>query len=73
MLVYITLEAIHLFSIKNQDKEFTFIEKWDRSAIWDKDVKHNQGVDWIQKEAEEMQGNKQQNIEVTPNKNQRKN
>ena len=41
------------------------------SRIWEKDVrhnevKHNESADWIQKVAEEMQGNKQQNIEITP-------
>ena len=33
-----------------------------------KAVKHNKSVDWTQKVAEEMQGNKQQNIEITPTK-----
>ena len=38
------------------------------SGIQEKDVKHNESVDWIQKVAEEMQANKQQNIEITPSK-----
>ena len=29
-------------------------------------VKHNESADWIQKVAEEIQGNRQQNIEITP-------
>ena len=37
-------------------------------GIWENDVKHNESVDWIQKVAEEMQGNKTQNIEVSPTK-----
>ena len=41
-------------------------EFWSR--IWEKDVKHNESADWIQKVAEEMQGNKQQNTEITPTK-----
>ena len=35
------------------------------SGIWEKDVKHNESADWIQKVAEEVQGNKIQNIEIT--------
>ena len=34
--------------------------------MWEKYVKHNERADWIQKLAEEMQGNKEQNIEITP-------
>ena len=45
-----------------QDKEKTR-EFW--SGIWVKDIKYNESADWIQKVAEEMQGNKQQNIEIT--------
>ena len=37
-------------------------------GIWEKDVKHNESADWIQKAAEEMQGNKAQNIEISPTK-----
>ena len=37
---------------KEKSREF-----W--SGIWEKDVKHNESADWIQKVAEEMQGNKQ--------------
>ena len=47
------------------DKEKTR-EFW--SGIWEKDVKHNESAYWIQKVAEEMQGNKQQNIQTTPTK-----
>ena len=45
-----------------RDKEKTR-EFW--SGIWEKDIKYNESADWIQKVAEEMQGNKQQNIEIT--------
>ena len=43
------------------------------SRIWEKyvrhnEVKHNESAGWIQKVAEEMQRNKQQNIEITPTK-----
>ena len=38
------------------------------SGIWEKNVKHNECADWIQKVAEEMQGSKQHNIEITPTK-----
>ena len=31
-------------------------------------VKHNEIADWIQKVAEELQSNMQQNIEITPTK-----
>ena len=34
----------------------------------EKDVKHNESADWIQKVADGMQGKKQQNIEITPTK-----
>ena len=44
------------------DKEKTG-EFW--SGVWEKDVKHNVGADWIQKVAQEKQGSKQQNIEIT--------
>ena len=37
-------------------------------GIWEKDVKYNESADWIQKVAEEIQGNKQHNIEMTPTK-----
>ena len=37
----------------------------DWSGIWEKNVKHNENADWIQKVAEEMHGNKQQNIDIT--------
>ena len=47
------------------DKEETR-EFW--SGIQEKDVKHNESADWIQKVAEELQSNKQQNIEITPTK-----
>ena len=33
-----------------------------------KNVKHNENADWIQKVAEEMHSNKQQNIDITPAK-----
>ena len=33
-----------------------------------KNVKHNENADWIQKVAEEMHSNKQQNIDITPTK-----
>ena len=36
------------------------------SEIWEKNVKYNECADWIQKLAEEMQGSKQHNIEITP-------
>ena len=42
-------------------------------VIQGKDVKHNEKADWVQKKAEEMQGNKQQNIEITPTKIKQKN
>ena len=48
-----------------QDKEKT---RELQSGIWEKDVKHNESADWIQKVTEEMQGKKQQNIEITPTK-----
>ena len=35
-------------------------------GIWEKDVKHNKTAHWIQRAAEEIQGNKQQNIEIIP-------
>ena len=35
-------------------------------GIWEKDVKHNEIAHWIQRAAEEIQGNKQQNIEIIP-------
>ena len=38
------------------------------SGIWKKGIKNNERADWIQKVAEEMQGNKQQNIEIIPTK-----
>ena len=44
-----------------RDKEKTR-EFW--SGIWEKDIRYNESADWIQKVAEEMQGNKQQNIEI---------
>ena len=47
---------------KIPDKEKTR-EFW--SGIWEKDVKHNESADWIQKVAKELQSNKQQNIEIT--------
>ena len=49
--------------IPNKEKTREF---W--SGIWEKDVKQNQSADYIQKMAEKMQGNKQQNIEITPPK-----
>ena len=36
--------------------------------MWGKNVKHNENSDWIQKVAEEMHGNKQQNIDIAPTK-----
>ena len=51
---------------KEKNREF-----W--SEIWEKYVKHNENADWIQKVAVEMQGNKPQNIEVTPAKIIKKN
>ena len=33
-----------------------------------KNVKHNENADWIQKVAEEMHSNKQQNIDIAPTK-----
>ena len=47
------------------DKEKTR-EFWSR--MWEKDVKHNKKEDLIKKAAEELQENKQQNIEITPTK-----
>ena len=47
------------------DKEKTR-EFW--SGIWEKDVKHNESADWIQKVTEELQSNKQQNIGMPPTK-----
>ena len=47
------------------DKEKTR-EFW--SGIWEKDVKHNESADWIQKVAEELQSNKQHNTDKTPTK-----
>ena len=47
------------------DKEKTRVFQ---PGIWEEDVKHNETVDWIQKLAEELQSNKQQNIEITPTK-----
>ena len=47
------------------DKEKTR-EFWSR--IWEKNLKHNENADWIQRVAEEMHGNKQQNIDITPTK-----
>ena len=38
------------------------------SGIWEKNVKYNECADWIQKVAEEMQGSKQHNTEITPTK-----
>ena len=38
------------------------------SGIWEKDVKRHENADWIQKVAEEMQRNKQQNIEIIQTK-----
>ena len=38
------------------------------SGILEKNVKHNESKDWIQKVAEEMQGKKQHNIKITPTK-----
>ena len=46
---------------KEKNREF-----W--SKIWGKNVKHNESGDWIQKLAEEMHGNKQQNIDITATK-----
>ena len=54
----------HEQNIKS-DKEKTR-EFW--SKMWEKNVKHNESADWIQKVAEEMHGNKQQNIDITPTK-----
>ena len=47
------------------DKEKTR-EFW--SGIWEKNVKHNENADWVQKVAEEMRGNKQLNIEIISTK-----
>ena len=49
--------------IADQEKTREF---W--SGIWKKYVKHNESTDWIHKLAEEMEGNKQQNTEITPTK-----
>ena len=38
------------------------------SGIWEKNVKHNENADWLQKAADEMHSNKQQNIDLTPTK-----
>ena len=52
----------HLHQVKRKGcKKF-----W--SGIWEKNVKYNECADWIQKVAEEMQGSKQHNIEITPTK-----
>ena len=37
-------------------------------VIREEDVKNNESADCIQKVVEEMQGNKQQNIDITPTK-----
>ena len=47
------------------DKERTR-EFW--SVIWEEDVKRDGSADWIQKVVEEIQGNKEQNIEITQTK-----
>ena len=44
------------------DKEKTR-EFW--SGLWEKNVKHSENTDWIQKAAEETHGKKQQNIDIT--------
>ena len=41
-------------------------ELW--SGKWEKNVKDNKNADGIQKVAEEMHGNKQHNIDITPTK-----
>ena len=51
----------NIYRIRKITREF-----W--SGIWDKDLKHKESADWIQKVAEEIQDNKQQNIEITPTK-----
>ena len=48
----------NIIPYKEKTREF-----W--SGIWKKDVKYNESVDWIQKVEEEMQGNKQRNVEIT--------
>ena len=53
----------HLEKISYREKTK---ELW--SGIWEKDVKHNESADWIQKNAEEMRGNKKHNIEIAPAK-----
>ena len=52
-------------------EENIILDKETPRKFWEKDVrhnevKHNESADWIQKVAEEMQRNKQQNIEITP-------
>ena len=49
--------------IPNNEKTREF---W--SGIWERNIKHNENADWIQKVAEEMHGNKQQSINITPTK-----
>ena len=41
------------------------------SGIWEKNFNHNESADWIHKVAEEMHGNKQQNIDITPTKSKK--
>ena len=41
-------------------------ELW--SGTWEKNVNHNENADWIQKVAEKIHSNKQQNIDITPTK-----
>ena len=50
----------HMKRIPGKEKTREF-----RSGIWEKEPSYNENEDWIQKAAEEMQGNKQQYTEIT--------
>ena len=50
------------------DKEKT---RKSGSGIWEKHVKPSDSADWIQKVAEKMQGNNEQNIEITPTQSEK--
>ena len=53
--------------IPDKDKSREF---W--AGIWEKDVKHNNNAEWIDKVGAEMKPNKLQNIELTPMKVRKK-
>ena len=52
---------IYILPDKERTREF-----W--SVIWEEDVKRDGSADWIQEVVEEIQGNKEQNIEITQTK-----